>query len=317
MTYARTRSRRARRHSPLLFYAFASPWALGFLLLTAGPLAYSLWLSFQTYDGLTARSRFVGLDNYRNLIGDPKVTDALGRTAMFTLIVVPAVVIAALLLAVMLNQRRKGVTLFRALIFLPAVIPVVASALMFKLMFDRDRGLVNAILGRVGIDRLFWLSGDTARFVLIAMSLWSLGGGMLIFLAALQDVPTELIEASTLDGAGSIRRFLSITVPLVSPTIFFQVVVNMIFASQILIEPILISPASQINSGGLLGASTVPEVNRLYLVEVGNQLFSFSRFGYAAAMLWVLLAVLLSATVLLLRLSRRLVFYAGVERGDL
>lgn len=317
MTYAHRRGRRARRHSPLLFYAFASPWALGFLLLTAGPLAYSLWLSFQVYDGLTARSRFVGLDNYRNLIGDPKVTDALGRTAMFTLIVVPAVVVAALLLAVMLNQRRKGVTLFRALIFLPAVIPVVASALMFKLMFDRDRGLVNAILGQLGMDRIFWLSGDTARFVLIAMSLWSLGGGMLIFLAALQDVPTELIEASTLDGAGSIRRFFSITVPLVSPTIFFQVVVNMIFVSQILIEPILISPASQVNSGGLLGASTVPEVNRLYLVEVGNQLFSFSRFGYAAAMLWLLLAVLLIVTVVLLRLSRRLVFYAGVDRGDL
>ena len=120
-----------------------------------------------------------------------------------------------------------------------------------------------------------------------------------------------------MDGARSIRRFFSITVPLVSPTIFFQVVVNMIFASQILIEPILISPASQVNGGGLLGASTVPEVNRLYLVEVGNQLFSFSRFGYAAAMLWVLLAVLLSVTVVLLRLSRRFVFYAGVDRGDL
>ena len=309
---AARRPPRARRHSPWLFYLFAGPWWIGFLALTAGPLIYAFWLSFKSYDGLSGRSRSVGWDNYSNALNDPKVWAAIMRTGTFVAVVVPAVTIASLLVALLLNRKRRGVSVFRTIFYLPSILPVVASALMFKQLFDRDTGLMNAIFERLGLDRVFWLTGSTARLVLILMFLWALGAGMLIFLAALQDIPSEMVEAAQLDGAGSVRRFFSITVPMVSPTIFFMIVVNLIFASQVLIEPVLIAPSTGA-AGGLANTAGVPESNRLYLVEVGSQIFSYSRFGYASALLWILVVILLVLTAALLALSRRFVYYAGVE----
>lgn len=307
VTYRSSRMGRSSR----LFYLFASPWLAGFLLLTLIPLLYSFALSFMSYDGLTGRSQWVGLTNYREALGSPDLRAALLRTAVFVVTAVPLLTAASLSLALFLNPPRRGRTLLRAVFFLPAILPPVASALMFKLLFDRDTGLINAVLERLGLGSVFWLSDPQARLVLMLMFLWALGGGMLIFLAALQDIPHEILDACSVDGAGRLRRLWSVTLPLVSPAIFYQVVINTIFAAQILVEPALLAPTFAADPSNAFAATQT--TNRFVLVEVATQLLTYARFGYAAAVLWILFSLLLIITVVLLRISRRFVFYGGTQ----
>ena len=281
------------------FYAFISPWAIGFVLLTLAPMVYGLLVSLTNFDGISPRWKWVGLRNYAELFSDGDAWAALMRTLAFTAIVVPISVAASLGLAVLINGRLKAVGLWRTVFFLPSVVPVVAMAIMWKLVFNRDSGILNAVLGVAGIERISWLVDPMAFYALIILMLWGVGGGMVITLAALQGVPPELEEAATVDGAGRWNVFRHVTVPMVSPVLFFQVVTGVIAALQILVQPLLLTSAS-----GITSVSGVPSSNRLYMVQVYEEFFLSNRFGYGSAMLWVFFLVILALTVVLMRSSK-------------
>jgi len=281
------------------FYAFISPWAIGFVLLTLAPMVYGLLVSLTNFDGISPRWKWVGLRNYAELFSDGDAWAALMRTLAFTAIVVPISVAASLGLAVLINGRLKAVGLWRTVFFLPSVVPVVAMAIMWKLVFNRDSGILNAVLGVAGVERISWLVDPMAFYALIILMLWGVGGGMVITLAALQGVPPELEEAATVDGAGRWNVFRHVTVPMVSPVLFFQVVTGVIAALQILVQPLLLTSAS-----GITSVSGVPSSNRLYMVQVYEEFFLSNRFGYGSAMLWVFFLVILALTVVLMRSSR-------------
>ncbi len=292
------------RYSNRSFYLFVSPWVLGFLLLTAAPLAYAFGVSLTNFDGSSPRWRWVGFRNYVELFGDKEAWAALLRTVAYTGIAVPLSVAGALGLAVLLNRRLKAVGLWRTLFFLPSVVPVVAMAIMWKLVLNKDAGILNAILNSVGVKSISWLVDPMAFYALIILTLWGLGGGMVIMLAALQGVPAELEEAAIVDGANRWRVFRHITVPMISPVIFFQVVTGVIATFQIVVQPLLLAETNSI-----AGVGQVPQSTHLYMVQVYQEFFTSSRFGYGSAMLWVFFLVILAFTLLVQRSSRLWVHY--------
>ena len=301
-----------RRRKPLrkarTFYLFVAPWLLGFIGLTVFPLGYAFWLSLTDSDGLSPRTHFVGFENYVEIFHDPLTLSSLAKTGLFALVTVPLSILAGLLLAVMLNQPIRGRGLLRALIYLPAVVPPVGAALTFRLIFDRDAGAANGILSGLGANPITWLVDPNVRYVLYALVLWGCGGAMIISLAGLQDIPRELLEAAQVDGASYWQSFTRIIVPLLSPVILFQVVTGVIASLQSF-APLLLS------SGSLSGAGTVPQGNYLYMIHVFAQYFSASRFGYASAMLWMLFAVILLVTLVIIKVSARTVFYTVEPEG--
>jgi multiple sugar transport system permease protein len=290
------------------FYLFVAPWIIGFVALTVFPLGYAFWLSLTDSDGLSPRTHFVGFENYVAIFHDPLTLSSLGKTGLFALVTVPLSIFAGLLLAVMLNQPIKGRGLLRGLIYLPAVVPPVGAALTFRLIFDRDAGAANGVLSGLGANPITWLVDPNVRYVLYALVLWGCGGSMIISLAGLQDIPRELLEAAQVDGASYWQSFTRITVPLLSPVILFQVITGVIGSLQSF-APLLLS------SGSLSGAGTVPQGNYLYMIHVFAQYFSASRFGYASAMLWMLFAVILLVTLLIIKVSARTVFYTVEPEG--
>ncbi|MEU6224904.1 sugar ABC transporter permease [Streptomyces sp. NPDC047042] len=301
-TGRRSRSLTTRR--AFAFYVFAGPWILGFLALTAFPLGYAFWLSLTNSDGLSNNSRFVGLDNYREVFSDPETMSSLARTGVFTAITVPLTIAAGLLLAVLVNQPIRARGLFRTLLYLPAVMPPVGAALTFKLIFDRDSGAANGALDALHIDGVSWLTDPYARWVLISLTLWGAGNVMIISLAGLQDIPKEMHEAARMDGANAWQSFTRITLPLLSPVLFFQVITGIIAAVQSFL-PLLISldPTPK-------GVTAVPEGNYLFMIHVFAQYFANGRYGYASAMLWVLFLIIVAVTFLIFKLSKGAVFYA-------
>ncbi|PZF83771.1 carbohydrate ABC transporter permease [Micromonospora deserti] len=299
------RSRRGwRRYSSRTLYLFLSPWVLGFALLTALPLGYALLISFTNFNGRNDRWRWVGVRNYAELMHDTEAIASLVRTLAFTAIAVPLMVAGGLGLAVLLNQRLKAVGLFRTIFFLPSVVPVVAMAIMWKLIFNRDAGILNAILEKISISPIAWLVDPNAFYALIILTLWGLGGGMVIMLAALQGVPAELEEAAVVDGANRWHVFRHITVPMISPIIFFQVVTGIIASFQIVIQPLLLAETNQVGS-----VAQVPQSTHLYMVQVYQEFFSNNRYGYGSAMLWVFFLVILAITLIVQRSSRLWVHY--------
>lgn len=290
------------------FYLFVAPWIIGFVGLTVFPLGYAFWLSLTDSDGLSPRTHFVGFDNYLEIFRDPLTMSSLAKTGVFTLVTVPLSILAGLLLAVMLNQPMRGRGLFRGLIYLPAVVPPVGAALTFRLIFDRDAGAANGVLSGLGADPITWLVDPNVRYVLYALVLWACGGSMIISLAGLQDIPRELLEAAQVDGASYWQSFTRITVPLLSPVILFQVVTGVIGSLQSF-APLLLS------SGSLSGAGTVPQGNYMYMIHVFAQYFSASRFGYASAMLWLLFAVIMVVTLVIIKVSAKTVFYTVEPEG--
>jgi len=297
-------ARKWSRYQKRTFYAFISPWAAGFVLLTAVPMVYGLLVSLTNFDGSSSRWKWVGIRNYLELLGDGDVWAALLRTVFFTVIFVPLSVAGSLGLAVVINRRLRAVGVWRTIFFLPSVVPIVAMAILWKLVFNKDSGILNAILGVFGVPHIGWLQDPTAFYALIILMLWGLGGGMIIMLAALQGVPVELEEAARLDGAGGWRVFWNITVPMISPVVFFSGITGAIGALQVLVQPLLLT-----NASGIAGVGNVPDSNRLYMVQVYQEFFLSNRFGYGSAMLWVFFLVILGLTLLVLRTTRGLVYY--------
>ena len=299
--------RRWSRYSPLTFYLFVAPWVLGFLGLTLFPLLYALTVSFTDFNGITPRWHWVGWANYTELLTTSDTWYSLSRTFIFTAVSVSLSIVGALGLALLLNQRLRARGLFRTIFYVPSIVPVVASAIMWKLVFARDNGVLNAILERINLPAVTWLIDPTAFYALIIMTLWGLGGGMVILLAGLQGIPIELQEAAQIDGAGKWQVLRYVTLPQLSPVIFFQVVTGVIASFQMVVQPLLLSEAGF--SAQVLSGVAVPRSNFLYMVDVYTQFFTNQRFGFGSAMLWFFFLIILGLTLLIFRSSSFWVYY--------
>jgi multiple sugar transport system permease protein len=311
---ARRRSQWRRRRTVA---ALLAPWAIGFGAFFAYPLLASFYYSFTHYD-LLSSPRWIGLRNYEFLFNtDPQVSQAVKNTLWLIAIMVPAQVLFALGLALLLSRARRGVGVLRTIFYLPALAPIVAATLGFVFLFNPATGPVNTILGWAGIEGPLWLNGpSTAKPTLVLLALWSVGATLIIFLAAVLDVPTPLLESAELDGAGPWRRFRYVTLPTISPVLLFAIVIGVIDALQYFTQAYVAAGVAQ---GGQAGESAkalgYPEGATLfYPVYLYEQAFARFNMGYASAMSILMLLVALALTLLILRNARRWVYYQGENR---
>ncbi|GHO90587.1 ABC transporter [Reticulibacter mediterranei] len=309
-TSARQASRRWSRYSRRTFYLFLAPWLLGFIILTIFPMIYAFLVSFTNFDGASPHWHWIGLANYSELLQDSDTWYSLSRTILYTVIVVPVSVVLGLLLALLVNRQMRGISVFRTIFYMPAVVPIVGSVVIWKIMFDRDAGAINAILQQIGGPTITWLSDPTAFIPLIVVVLWGVGTNMIISLAGLQGVPVELREASRVDGANATQSFWTVSLPILTPVLFFEVITGIITALQTLIQPLLLAVST-----GTATAVSVPRTNYLYMINVYAQYFYNQRFGYASALLWVLFAIVLVITLLVFRSSTAWVYYEVDQEG--
>ncbi|WBQ03492.1 carbohydrate ABC transporter permease [Kribbella sp. CA-293567] len=281
---------------------FISPWLIGFLIFTAGPMLASLVLSFSDYQLIQAPN-LVGTANYQELFQDPKIAKALLNTFVYALIFVPTGSVVALGLALMLYRVGRGAGFFRTAFYLPVMTPAVAASAMFLLLLNGQRGLVNQVLGWVGIQGPNWTTDPAWLKPSIAMvSLWSVGGSVVIYLAALKNVPRQLYEAAELDGAGPVARFVRITLPMISGALFFTIITHTIAALQMFDQAYTMFYGPQ-------QKETASEESLVYLVYLFQNAFQYFRMGYASAMAWVLFLIILTITLIQLRLGKRYVYY--------
>ncbi|HLZ56596.1 MAG TPA: sugar ABC transporter permease [Ktedonosporobacter sp.] len=287
-------------------YLFLLPWFLGLILLTAGPMLSSLYLSFTKFDLLSA-PQWIGMQNYVALFQDPRWLTSVRVTLTYVFFSVPVKMAMALGLALLLNKGIKGLGLYRAIYYVPSLLGgSVAIAILWRQVFDAD-GLVNQALGLIGIHTTqSWISSPgTALFTLVALSAWQFGSPMLIFMAGLKQIPPEYYEAASTDGAGKVRMFFAVTLPLLTPIIFFNMVLQMIFAFQAFTPAFIVS-------GGTGGPDDSTLFYTLYLYQEG---FGYLYMGYASAMAWILVVGIAIFTALAFLTSRYWVFYQD-ERGD-
>lgn len=299
-------SRLQRRETRAALW-FISPWILGFFLFTAGPMVASLVLSFTDYS-LVGQAHAVGAANYQELLSDPRVRISLTNTFVYALLYVPLGTAVALGLALLLNRVGRAAGFFRTAFYLPVMTPAVAAGAMFLLLLNGQRGLVNQVLGWVGIQGPDWTTDPSwLKPSLAVVSLWAVGGSVVIFLAALRNVPTQLHEAALLDGAGPVRRFVSITVPMISGAIFFSVITHTIGALQMFDQAYTMFYGPQ-------QKATASDASLVYMVYLFQNAFQFFRMGFASAMAWVLFVIILVITLVQVRLGNRFVYYEGDTR---
>jgi multiple sugar transport system permease protein len=307
-------SRPLRRREAINGYLFVLPWVLGFVAFTAGPFFYGFYISLTKYDVLTP-PRWLGLANYETMFfGDPSFWKSVYNTLFYTgLSVVPRIILA-LLLALLLNQKVRGITVFRTLFYMPSIVPAVASIALFLFIMHDRFGLLNELLYQwFGIEGPKWFtSPQWSKPALVIWSMWGLGGSMIIYLAGLQGVPEELHEAASIDGAGPIRRFFSVTLPLISPTLFFVLVMGIIGSFQVFTPVILLQQSTYVGSGNVAGPMDSLLMWVVYIYMSG---FSYYHFGYASAMAWILFLVLILLTIVQFRVSSRWVYYGGEMDG--
>jgi multiple sugar transport system permease protein len=292
--------RRRKRGDDRVAYLFLAPWLVGLLVLTAGPILASLYLSMTDFDLLTA-PRWVGWSNYRHLADDPHYAKALQVTLVYVVVSVPLVIAFALLVAAVLGGRRRGAGLYRAAYYLPSLLGgSVAISIMWREIFGAD-GLVNRLLKMVGVVGPSWISTpEYAIYTLVILHVWQFGSPMLIFLAGLRQIPQELYEAAAVDGASVVRRFVRITLPLLTPLIFFNLVLQMINSFK------AFTPAFIISGGtGRPADSTL-----FYTLYLYQEAFANFRMGYASAMAWVLLIIIGLSTAGMFLTARYWVYYA-------
>jgi multiple sugar transport system permease protein len=285
---------------------FASPWILGFVIFQLIPIVASAYFSLTNFN-LFQTPQFVGLRNYQRLAGDELFWKSLTNTLYLTVIGVPVSLTAALAAALALNMKVRGQSFFRLVVFLPTVVPVVAATYIWRWLLNAQYGYVNETLGAVGLGQPLWLDDPFwTKPALILMGLWVTGSAMVVFLAALQEVPEVYYEAAVIDGAGAWAKFRHVTLPLISPVILFETIIASIFTLQYFTQAFLLGQTR------LNAASGGPENSLLvYGLYLFQQAFVNLNMGYASAMAWVLLFVALGGTWVLLRVSRNRVFYGG------
>ena len=293
-----------RQREAMVGYLFLSPWLLGFLIFLVGPMVASIYLSLTEYKVIKAPV-WIGLANYVRMFSDELFYHSMQVTVTYTALSVPLGIVAALGVAVLLNQRIVASGLFRTIFYLPSVISGVAVAIVFAWIFNFRFGILNYFLSLVGIPGPNWLGHPRwTLWAFVLMSLWGIGGNVIIFLAALQGVPVPLYEAAKIDGAGNWRRFWAITLPMISPAILFVLIMGVIGTFQTFTQ-------SYVMTGGGPANATL-----FYLFYLYKNAFNWFEMGYASAMAWVLFLVIMVCTLLLWRSSARWVYYeSGAEGG--
>jgi multiple sugar transport system permease protein len=280
--------------------AFCLPAIVGLLLLTAYPVLASLWFSLCDYP-IFDPPRFIGLANYAEMARDPLLWQSLWNTAYFALFAVPLGMVAGLGLALLLNLRVRGQAFYRTMFFLPSIVPLIATCVLWNQVLNPQHGLLNEWLRALGLPEAWlpgWLTDERwSKPGLLLMSVWGCGGGMVLYLAALQDVPRELLEAADLDGAGPWHRFRHVTLPMISPVLLFTLVTGLIHAVQYFAQ-------AYVMTGGGPWDST-----RFFALHLFDAAFTEYRLGYASAMAWVMFVVVLAVSLVVMKLSNRFVYY--------
>jgi multiple sugar transport system permease protein len=280
---------------------FISPWAIGFLVFRVVPFVMSFYYSFTFYPILES-PRWIGLNNFRNMFADSRFLASLYNTAYYAFFAVPLGAIFGILLAMLLNLKVRGLSVFRTIFYLPSITPVVATALVWLWMFNPRAGIVNFVLSLVGIRGPGWLgSPEWSKPALILMSLWGVGTAVVIYLAALQDVPRELQEAAQLDGANTSQLIWHVTLPMISPVILFNVITGLIGAFQFFTEV-------HVMTGGSGSPADSTMMMSIYLWQ---NAFQFFKMGYASAQAWIMFLIIVVFTAILFKVSGKLVYYGG------
>jgi len=300
---------KTRQRETLEGYLAISPWIIGFLVFVFGPIVASLVLSFHKWN-LLKPAQWVGLTNYKSMVSDPLFWQSLKVTFIYAVVSVPLGLVTALLVALLLNQKIKGLAFFRTVFYLPSVMPTVAVSLIWMWMYNPKFGILNFLIKKAGgllglnLEGPEWLYSTTWVLpALILMSFWGIGGGMLIFLAGLKNIPEQLYEAALVDGAGAWQRFRKITIPMLSPTIFFLLVTGTIGAFQVFTQAFVMT------EGGPLNASM------FFVLYLYMQGFRWFRMGYASALAWVLVLIILALTILIFKSSSLWVYYEADEEN--
>jgi multiple sugar transport system permease protein len=294
-----------RRREARAGLLFVLPWLLSLLIFTTYPVLATFYLSLTDYN-VVQPPTWVGLHNYRTMLtADPAFWTSVTNTAYYTLLAVPLGLVGSLGLALLLNLRVRRLGVYRTLIYLPALAPPVASTIIFIGLFDPDGGPINAVLQHVGLPALGWLNDPTwSKPALVILSLWGLGAGALIFLAGLQDIPQALLDAAAIDGAGPWQRFRSVTLPLLTPVILFNLVIGIISSFQVFTPALII--------GGTTGKPL--ESTLMLMVHIYRNAFRYFAMGYASALAVVLFLAVLMVTLAIFGSARAWVYYAGGDR---
>jgi ABC-type sugar transport system permease subunit len=289
-------------------YVFIAPWLIGFLAFTAIPMIATLAFSFTNINLAQAEPlTFVGLKNYEKLLKDQQVWDSLAITLKFAAIALPVAVILPLLVALMLHTRHLyGAGAFRVLFFLPYVVPFVAGVFIWGGMLNPSTGWINLALGAVGVENPpAWLEDPTWVYPGLALiGVWGIGAGMIVYLAGLKGIPTDLYEAARIDGAGAFASLRHITIPMLTPVIFFTIVLSVVEVMQYFLVPLVLQ-----NGTGEPGGSTM-----FYNLYLYKNFFTFQNMSYGATLAWLLFAITLALTLILFGTARRWVYYAGEAR---
>jgi multiple sugar transport system permease protein len=286
-------------------YIFLTPWLIGFFMLAIGPILTSFYLSFTKYD-IASPPEFIGLDNYDYMLfWDDRFWQSLRVTFTYVFLSVPGTLIFALAVAIVLDKGVRAIGLYRALFYLPSILGgSIAVAILWRQLFS-NTGVINSILAGIGIEGPYWLSDpDYSLYTLVVLAIWQFGSPMLIFLAGLRAIPQELYEAAEIDAVGRVRKFFSITLPLLAPVVFFNLVLQMIEAFKTFNSAFIISDGRGNPLDSLLFIT-------LYIY---NEAFSYFRMGYASALAWVLLAIIAVFTGIAFASSKYWVHYEN-ERG--
>lgn len=293
----KSKSRLLRREA-MEGYLYIAPWLIGFLFLTLGPVVFSFIMSFSQWDMISS-PKMVGFSNYVTIATDDfRFRQSLKVTVLYAAFSVPLGVACSLALAMLLNLSVRGMRVFRSIFYVPAILPGVAVAMVWLAVFRPQGGIFNSILGWFGLGPLPWLtSPDWALPSFSIMSLWGIGGGMIIYLAGLQSVPTQLYEAAEIDGAGRWARFRNVTLPMISPTIFFNLVMGIIGSFQVF-------TSSFVMTGGGPAYSTL-----FYVLYLYQKAFNYLQMGYACALAWILFVIILTLTLIVFKTSARWVYY--------
>jgi multiple sugar transport system permease protein len=295
------KSSMARREA-LTFYALILPWLIGFLIFLAYPMLRSLYLSFTNYS-LQSDPVWVGFRNYERIFNDPDFWQSLKVTLIYAFGSVPGGTILALLIALVLSQKLRGVNIWRTIFVLPSILSSIAVAILWLYVFRPEGGLLNLVLGWFGIQGPNWLNSEQwALPALIIMSWWIIGGQIVIYLAGLKGIPESLYEAAEIDGANAMQKFRFVTIPMLSPTIFFNVVLAIIAALQVF------------DAGWVLTRGGPNNATLFYMINLYERAFQLVQLGYASALAWILFIIIMAITLLVIRSSTLWVFYETEQK---
>lgn len=295
------------------FYGFIGLWLLGFVVLQLFPMLFALYISLTNYDGMDlGQVSFVGLSNFKQAFQDSNVYYTLGRSFIYWILSLPIGGAVALGLAVLLNRSMRGRGFFRTMFYLPTMVPVAATSLLFANLFIKDFGLINMLLGLIRPGTNIDFVHDYGMICLVALSVWGMGATMVLFLAGLQGIPEELKEAAEIDGANKRQVFQHVTWPLLSPVTYFIILTGTVGAFQMYVPAILLNSFQ----GGWVGASTVPP-DSIYvnLAYIFNNMLQMNQFGYGAALTWILFLIIMALTLIIRAFSKRLVYYEVDSQG--